>query len=106
MIGNIDRHNSQHGFILSHMKYVSFYDVAPESLSRVMEHFPAHRIRLEEFHARGELIAAGPLGAPPSGAMAIFTSHESAEAFIRGDPFVTNGLVASWRVVEWNAAFL
>jgi uncharacterized protein YciI len=88
------------------MKYVSFYDVAPGALSKVMEHFPAHRARLDEFHARGELIAAGPLGMPPTGAMAIFTSRESAEAFIQGDPFVVNGLVATWRIVEWNAAFL
>lgn len=88
------------------MKYVSFYDVAPGALAKVMEHYPAHRARLDEFHARGELIAAGPLGRPPTGAMAIFTSRESAEAFIHGDPFVMNGLVAAWRVVEWNAAFL
>ena len=88
------------------MKYVSFYDVAPDALSKVMTFYPAHRARLDEFHARGELIAAGPLGTPPTGAMAIFTSRESAEAFIGGDPFVLNGLVAAWRVVEWNAAFL
>jgi len=88
------------------MKYVSFYDVAPGVSAKLMEHFTAHRLRLDEFHARGELIAAGPLGSPPTGAMAIFASRESAEAFIRGDPFVVNGLVAAWRVVEWNAAFL
>jgi uncharacterized protein YciI len=38
--------------------------------------------------------------------MAIFTSREAAEEFIQGDPFVTNGLVASSRLVEWNAAFI
>ena len=26
--------------------------------------------------------------------------------FIKGDPFVTNGLVSKWRLVEWNAAFI
>lgn len=40
------------------------------------------------------------------GAMAIFTTREAAEEFIEGDPFVTNGLVAKWRIVEWGAAFL
>jgi uncharacterized protein YciI len=88
------------------MKFVSFYDVAPEALPLIMEHFPAHRARLEEFHARGVLIAAGPLGTPPTSAMGIFTSREAAEKFIKGDPFVIHGIVASWRVVEWNAAFL
>jgi uncharacterized protein YciI len=88
------------------VKFVSFYDMAPGALPKLMEHFPAHRARLEEFHARGDLIAAGPLGNPPEGAMGIFASREAAEAFIKDDPFVTAGLVSKWRVVEWNAAFL
>jgi uncharacterized protein YciI len=88
------------------MKYVSFYDVAPGSLAKAQELYPAHRARLDEFHARGDLIAAGPLGMPPTGALAVFASREAAEAFIGGDPFVVNGLVAAWRIVEWNAAFL
>jgi len=71
-----------------------------------MEHFPAHRARLDEFHERRELIAAGPLGNPPEGALAIFTTREAAEEFIKGDPFVTYGLLASWRLVEWKAAFI
>ena len=88
------------------MKFVSFYDMAPGALPKLMEHFPAHRARLEEFHARGDLIAAGPLGNPPEGAMGIFASREAAETFIKEDPFVTHGLVSKWRLVEWNAAFL
>jgi len=88
------------------MKIVSFYDVAPGSLAKLKEHFPAHRARLEDFHARGLLIAAGPLGNPPESAMGIFASREAAEEFIKGDPFVTNGVVSKWRLLEWNAAFI
>jgi Uncharacterized protein conserved in bacteria len=88
------------------MKIVSFYDMAEGALPNLMTHFPAHRARLEEFHERGVLISAGPLGNPPEGAMAIFTTREAAEEFIKGDPFVTNGLVSNWRLVEWGAAFL
>jgi hypothetical protein len=77
-----------------------------DALQHVMTHFPAHRARLDEFHARGVLLAAGPLGNPPTEAMAIFTTREAAEEFIQGDPFVTNGLVSTWRLVEWKAAFL
>jgi uncharacterized protein len=88
------------------MKIVSFYELAPDALPNIQTHFPAHRARLDDFHARGLLIAAGPLGNPPEGALAIFTSREAAEEFIHGDPFVTNGLVSKWRLVEWNAAFL
>lgn len=88
------------------MKIVTFYEMADGARAHVMTHFPAHRARLDEFHARGVLLAAGPLGNPPEGAMAIFTTKEAAEEFIAGDPFVTNGLVKSHRLVEWNAAFL
>ncbi len=88
------------------MKIVSFYDVAPDALPKLMAHFPAHRARLEDFHARGLLVAAGPLGNPPTSAMGVFTSREAAEEFIQGDPFVTNGLVSQWRLLEWNALFL
>lgn len=88
------------------MKFVSFYEITPGALGRIMDFFPAHRARLEEFHSKGLLIAAGPLGNPPSSAMGIFPSKEAAEDFVKGDPFVLNGLVSTWRIVEWKAAFL
>jgi uncharacterized protein YciI len=88
------------------MKIVSFYEMAPDGLSKVAAHYPAHRARLDEFHARGVLIAAGPLGNPPEGALAIFNTREGAEEFIKGDPFVINGVVSKWRLVEWNAVFI
>ena len=88
------------------MKIVSFYEVAEGAGPGLMKHFPAHRARLDEFHDKGVLLAAGPLGNPPAGAMAIFTTREAAEEFIQGDPFVTNGLVKSWRLEEWNAVFI
>jgi uncharacterized protein YciI len=87
------------------MKIVSFYEMAPDALAHVKTHFPAHRARLDEFRARGLLLAAGPLGNPPTEAMAVFTTREAAEEFIQGDAFVTNGLVSKWRLVEWNATF-
>ena len=88
------------------MKVVSFYEMAPGALSKVTTHYAAHRARLDEFHTRGVLLAAGPLGNPPEGAMAVFTSNDAAEEFIKGDPFVINGLVSKWRLVEWNAAYI
>jgi len=88
------------------MRIVSFYEMAPDALSKLKEHYPAHRARLDEFHSRGVLLAAGPLGNPPTGAMGIFTTREAAEEFIEGDPFVANDLVSTWRLVEWNAAFI
>jgi len=88
------------------MKYIAFYEVAAEALPNVMTHFPAHRARLDDFHSRGLVIAAGPYGNPPEGAMGIFPTREAAEEFVAGDPFVTNGVVAKWRIVEWAAVFI
>ena len=88
------------------MRFLSFYEVSADSLPKIMTHYQEHRARLDEFHARGVVLAAGPLGNPPEGAMAVFTTREAAEEFIKGDPFVVNGLVSKWRIVEWNAVFI
>jgi len=87
-------------------KYVTFYEMAPGAMPGLMQHYPAHRARLDDFHARGLCLAAGPLGDPPEGALGLYASKEAAEEFIAGDPFVQNGLVASWRIVLWNAVFI
>lgn len=84
------------------MKVAMLYEVSGDGLGKAMAHFPAHRARLDEFHARGVLLMAGPLGNPPEGALGIFTHREAAEEFIRGDPFVTNGVVSAWRIIDWN----
>jgi uncharacterized protein YciI len=34
--------------------------------------------------------------------MAVFTTREAAEEFVKGDPFVLNGLVRRWTIREWN----
>ena len=41
--------------------FVSLYDVAPDGMSKIPAIYPAHRERLNEFHRRGVLVAAGPL---------------------------------------------
>lgn len=65
-------------------------------------HFPAHRIRLDEFHARGDLHLVGTFGDDEGGAMAVFRTREAAEEFASDDPFVTAGVVGSWRIRPWN----
>ena len=84
------------------MKVVMFYEVAPDGLPKAPIHYEAHRARLNEFHARGTLLMAGPYANPAEGALGIFTSREAAEEFIRGDPFVVNGVVSQWSLREWN----
>jgi uncharacterized protein len=84
------------------MKYVMFYETEPDRLEHMRTHYPGHRARLDEFHARGLLLMAGPLMEPTDRALGIFTTREAAEEFIRGDPFVLNGVVSSWSIREWN----
>lgn len=84
------------------MKYVMFYELAADGFPKAQEHFTAHRARLDEFHARGTLLMAGPYANPTEGALGIFTSREAAEEFIQGDPFVVHGVVGKWSIREWN----
>jgi uncharacterized protein YciI len=84
------------------MKTVMFYELAADGLSKAMAHIEGHRERLNEFHSRGVLLMAGPFASPAEGALGIFTTKEAAQQFIQGDPFVINGVVGKWRLVEWN----
>jgi uncharacterized protein YciI len=84
-------------------KWVLFYEAADDVLSRAPKHFPAHRARYEDFHARGSLLLIGTFGNPQSeGSMAVFSSREAAEEFAREDPFVVNGVVRTWELRQWN----
>jgi uncharacterized protein len=71
--------------------------------SNAPAHFPAHRARVDEFHARGDLLLVGTFADPQKdGSMSVFASREAAEEFAREDPFVLNGVVRDWRVLDWN----
>ena len=85
------------------MKYVLFYESADDVLSKAPVHFAAHHERLQEFHARGDILMVGTFGDPQEqGSMAIFPTRAAAEAFVDGDPFVVNGVVRRWEIREWN----
>jgi uncharacterized protein YciI len=85
------------------VKYVLFYVPADDLASKAPAHFPAHSARLDEFHSRGTLLMVGTFGNPQEeGAMAVFTTREAAEEFVRGDPFVLNGVMRDWQIREWD----
>ncbi len=85
------------------MKYVLFYESADDVASKAPAHFPAHRARIDEFHARGTLLMVGTFADPQKdGSMSIFKTREAAEEFATDDPFVRGGVVRAWRVLEWN----
>lgn len=85
------------------MKYVVVYEAAEDFLANVPTHLDAHRALWKQFHTAGTLLLVGPFtDAPKGGAIAIFTTREAAEEFVRLDPFVQHGVVARWYLREWN----
>ena len=85
------------------MKAVLLYEPADDVLARAPAHFPAHKARLDAFHADGTLLMVGTFGNPQTeGSMAVFTTREAAEAFVADDPFVLEGVVRGWVVRDWD----
>ena len=79
------------------------YDVVDDFLTQRAVYRDEHLRLVREAHGRGELILAGALGDLPDGALLVFRTPDRliAEAFARGDPYVTNGLVTRWEVRPW-----
>jgi uncharacterized protein YciI len=88
------------------VKYVVRYETDPAGFGRAGELFPAHRAHWDTFLADGTLLAIGPMADPLQGAMAVFTTRAAAESFATCAPFVTEGQVARWEVLEWNEVLL
>jgi uncharacterized protein YciI len=89
------------------MKTVVLYESADNVAAKAPPHFAAHCARWKEFVDRGELLMIGTFAnAQEDGSMGIFTTREAAEEFVRGDPFVLNGVVRNWTIREWNEALV
>ncbi|HTK06857.1 MAG TPA: YciI family protein [Ktedonobacteraceae bacterium] len=84
--------------------FASFEDAVAQQPAMVA----AHIARSKEWHARGTLLMAGAfLNNPqePLSTMAVSTTREAAEEYIKGDPFVQNDLVRTWYIREWANIF-
>ena len=89
------------------MKAVVLYESADDVAAKAPPYYEAHCARWAEFVRRGELLMIGPFAnAQEDGSMAIFTTREAAEEFVRGDPFVLNGVVRKWTIREWREALV
>jgi uncharacterized protein YciI len=84
--------------------FLLMYDYAPDYLERRGPLRPAHLELAHASSARDELQLGGavPNDEPPFGLL-LFKGEtpQAAEAFARADPYVTQGVVTSWRVREW-----
>ncbi len=83
--------------------FLLIYDLADDYLERRTA-FRAEHIGLALAAVeRGELLLGGALADPVDQAILLFAGERAAaEAFANADPYVTNGLVRSWRVRAWT----
>jgi uncharacterized protein YciI len=74
------------------------------SMDAIMEVYPRHKAVVDRFKAEGVVIGIGPFA--DRGNMAIFRTRAAAEAFVKEDPFVLEGLVKSYIIRDWNDTML
>jgi uncharacterized protein YciI len=88
---------------MSAMYFALFYETIENFVERRQPFRDEHLAAARRAHAEGQLVMAGALK-PADGALLIFRGDTSAvaENFARADPYVTGGLVKSWRVREWT----
>lgn len=86
------------------MKYVVIGESSGASMDEVMAVYPRHKLFVDEFIKNQKIIGIGPFA--DRGNMAIFRSRESAENFVKNDPFAQEGLVKSYVIREWNDEML
>lgn len=78
------------------------YDLAPDYLSRRGQFREEHLRLAWEAADQGGLVLGGAVGDPVESALLLFRDRASAEAFAAADPYVSQGLVRSWRVQPWH----
>jgi uncharacterized protein YciI len=86
------------------MKAVVIGESSGASREALMAVYPRHKIVVDKFKAQGDVIGIGPFA--DRGNMAIFRSREAAEAFVKEDPFILEGLVKSFAIRDWNDTML
>ena len=85
---------------------VVLYQCAEDFAAKAPALFPAHKARLDEFHAAGDLLMVGTFGdIAKEGSMAVFAARAAAEKFVDGDPFRLNGVVSGYEIRDWSEIY-
>jgi len=79
---------------------------AGKSREEIMAVYPRHKLFLDQFVARNEVVGVGPFTDPAGGNMAIFRTRAAAEAFAKEDPFLLAGLVKDYQIKDWGDQML
>jgi uncharacterized protein YciI len=86
------------------MHYLLFYDYVENAVARRAPFREEHLRLAREALGRGELLMGGAFAEPVDGAALLFVAEDpsAVEAFVRRDPYVTNGVVTRWRIRPWT----
>jgi len=88
------------------MKAVVFYEGSSATMEQIMSVYPRHKAYLSSFVEKKQIFGIGPFMGKEGGSMGIFRDKNIAEEFIKGDPFVLEGLVGKVSIIEWNDELL
>jgi uncharacterized protein len=83
--------------------FALFYDLVDNFVERRQPYRSEHLTLLDQAQRDGRLLLAGPLK-PVDTALLVFRADSASdvEQLVARDPYVTNGLVKSWKVREWT----
>jgi uncharacterized protein YciI len=85
------------------MTTVLTYEYVPDVVERRGPYRPGHLALIDEWVARGTVLAAGATGDPPTGALIVFDADPAdVERFVADDPYVSGGLVSEHRIEPWS----
>ncbi|KAL3937601.1 MAG: hypothetical protein SGBAC_007326 [Bacillariaceae sp.] len=91
---------------LSATQFMLKYDYIPDVLEKRGPFREGHLGLAKEMIEEGTCLAGGPTGPVgmevPTGAIFTFTNEEAAKKFVKGDPYVSNGIVTGHSIEEWN----
>jgi uncharacterized protein len=84
--------------------FALLYDLVEDYLDRRGEFRDEHLGLARAAHERGDLVLAGAFADPSDTALLVWDVDDArpVEEFVAADPYVRNGLVASWRIRPWT----
>jgi uncharacterized protein YciI len=86
------------------MKAVVIGESSGATREELVAVYPRHKVVLDTYVKNGDVIGVGPF--LNGGNMAIFASRAAAEAFVKEDPFILEGLVKSFVIRDWSDSML
>ena len=86
------------------MHLALIYDLVDDYLDRRQPLREEHLVLAREAQARGQLALAGAFSDPADRALLVWATDDEdvVRRFVEADPYVRNGLVASWQIRRWN----